>query len=287
MSLLEIPSSSELVGPHYKNLSEAHFAHSRAHDEEKEDFFSEILKENLEILGKIKIPDWFSRKQIEERLTRCITEDLKEAPLIKTQERINKYQKEIKKYLKKYFKEIYDHIDELIDFYQGQILKSSRGFLNSDLPPSFLRTISLSFKTEQKFFEIYKKKIKKEEFHLKLNYNNQKKFNRIIDQHNEWVDRLNPFLDDMAAQCLALIWYVDIWNSKSLDELFEEKTHRMSSLDKETFENMLVQLESMIKEVRKRLINIDKEEFVKQVDTRDPTIALFSSSVKAFSELTP
>jgi hypothetical protein len=287
MSLIEIPSSSELVGPHYKNLSEAHFERSPTDNEEKEDFFSQVLKENLEILDQIKIPNRFDRKQIEERFTRRITEDLKEAPLIKTEEKIDKYTKAINRYFQKYFEEIYDHVDNLIDSYQGKILMSSRDFLNSDLPPSFLRTVSLSFKTEQKFFEIYKKKIKKEEFHLKLNCNNQKKFNRIVEQHNGWVDRLNPFLDDMAQQCIALLWYVNIWNSKSLDELFEEKTYKMSSLDRETFESMLVQLESMIKEVRKRLISLDKEEFVKKLDSRDPTIALFSSSVEAFTELIP
>jgi hypothetical protein len=147
--------------------------------------------------------------------------------------------------------------------------------------------VTLSFKTKQRFFEIYKKKIKREESMLRLTFNNRTKFRRVIDEHNSWVEKLNPFLDDMSMQCIAFIWYIDLWNSKKLEDLFQEKTLRMSALEKNTFRQMLAQLESMVAEVRRRLIVIDKEEFVNASDSRDPTIALLTNSIIALSNSTP
>jgi hypothetical protein len=285
MSLLELSPAVELPQHQYKTLNKPSFIEVSSKCEEDE-LFNDTLEENLKVLRMIELPKWFSLEQLDKYFKDTITEDLKKSPLFTEQQKIYKCTRDIKKYLFDYFKQIYNHEDNIIQFIEGRMLQVSNNFMNSDLPPFFLRIINLSFKTEERYDIIFKKRIRREEVKLKMYLHDFKKFRRVVDGHNAWVENIDTFLNDMKNQRLAILWYIEIWNSRKIDELFKDKTLKMSALDNNVFEKMLLQLESMTNEVRRHLISLDKEEFVKSFDARDPTTSLFADSIRALNELT-
>jgi hypothetical protein len=96
---------------------------------------------------------------------------------------------------------------------------------------------------------LFDRRIRKERLHLVANRNNRPKFERICDSHNEWVHVFSEKLDTIQRERIKLIWYVDINNSNSVKEIFEDKVIKTKQLDPAVLSRLIQNLEKMTSEL--------------------------------------
>ena len=155
--------------------------------------------------------------------------------------------------MEKYFNNIYKVNKNSKERNLQDLLNISKGFLNSDLPEIFLNDISTSFLVENDYTDLYNKRIRREHFGLIATKNNRTKFERLVKEHNDWVRDFTQKANLIGRNRTKLIWYVDINNSNSLDELFKDKFITTNVLDNqvlsqliEAFEKITSELESLV-----------------------------------------
>ena len=222
-------------------------------DEAFRDFktcISETIKTNLDLLNEVPLPKNL-REELREYLKSQIQSHLERDPIFEKSVEIGRYSKNMFKSIESYFREIFGFHEELTKDLHSDIFGVSKMFLNSDLPLPFLKTTSDSSLAEIDYIAVFDKEIRKERLDLIVNRNHRRKFERICDLHNLWVTRFDERRNKMERERVKLIWYVDFNNSASVDEIFKDKSIRLSSLDKPILYNFIRGLLEQVKEMEK------------------------------------
>jgi len=236
-----------------------------------------VVEDNIRILDSIRLPSHFDRETLANFLERIIKEDLEKDPLHKQSAELNKYAKDFRNHMRQYFDRIFDFHEKLKGDISKYVFATSNIFLKSDFPPSFARTLTFSLLTECRFIDIYDLTIRREHLALITNYNDLKKFKRLCDAHNRWVEPFDSAINKIIETRIGLIWYADFTHSKTLEEIFKPKAFKKSLLDEEYFFGMLVDLQRQTDQFRRALTTLSKETFAISPSREDPTVDMLCS----------
>ena len=209
-----------------------------------------ILKDNLELLNEIPLNEDF-RKEIIEYFKKDIIESLNKDPMYEKSVEIGSYASNLSKKLHIYFKELFKFNEELKKKLNAELLHTSKIFLDSNLPISFLDSINESILAELDFIDVYTREISKERVSLIVNLKNRKKFERICKNHNSWAARFNEKRDRLEHNRLKLLWYADFNNSTEVDEIFKDKKLSIERLDQTILTDFIGNLVEQINEMEK------------------------------------
>ena len=190
---------------------------------------------------------------------------------------VSRYAESMFESMEKYFKNIYDLHTAKKNKHCSEIVEVSKLFLNSDLSEMFLKVISTSFLVEDDFIDLYDKRIKKEHITLIQYKNNRTKFERLCDKHNYWVHDFTEKIRLMGRCRTKLIWYVQINNSNTVEDLFKDKTIKTEVLDNKVLSQLIQAIEQNTSELELLV-------------TKDLALPCFSSiekseSVKAITKM--
>ena len=221
---------------------------------------SETVTTNLDLLDEIPLHTDFQVEELREYLRSEFESDLRNDPLFEKSVEIGKYAENMFEYIKSYFREIFGFHEHLKRRLHADIFSLSKMFLNSDLPLPFMKTITDSLLTEIDYVDLFDKEIHKERLHLFIHRNNRKKFERICDKHNLWVDRFVQRQSMMENDRVKLIWYVDFNNSASVKEVFKDKFLKLNSLDKPILYSFIRGLQEQVQGMQK--LNSTKMEWL-------------------------
>jgi hypothetical protein len=212
---------------------------------------ADAVQSNLDILKELPPLKSLSIEEIAQYLEKDIKSHLEKDSLFEKSVEISRYVKDISKYLASYFGEIFEYHDNIRASIDHSIFNGCRMFFNSDLPFSFLSAIGDALLAEKDYMDVYDRRIHREYIGLLASRNNKKKFERLCDAHNQWVNPMTKKLDNIQRTRIKLMWYVDFSNSMSVDELFKIKPLKSSSLDKDALESIIVSLKDQTIDVKK------------------------------------
>lgn len=240
----------------------------------KETELPTIINDNLKMLKTVALPKHLDFNEVNNRLQKMIEETVKNDPMHAVSVRLTKYANDFYRKMEPYFGEIYDYEKNVREDLMSRALMHTKECLISDIPPSYIRGLTSSFLTERKYSELYDYRIRREKVKLITVRNNRVKFERVCNNHNHWVDILHSSVNPMIDSCIRLVWYVDLCNSRAVDEIFEFKELKKSNLDDEHFFGLLLDLNRRTEKVRQTLIKMNREIFVETTDREDPTADL-------------
>ncbi len=235
---------------------------------------STIIDENLNILGTVPLPRAMAFKTLSKHLEKMIKKDIQKDPLHDVAVKLSKYAQDFYRKMELYFDEIFNFTEKLKERRQLDLFKMSKEYVMSDLPPSYIRTLTLSFLTQCKYYDVFNYRIRRERLKLVGVRNNYTKFKRICEGHNRWVDFIHSSLDPMNESRVRLIWHVDLYNCKTVKDAFKIKKLKKSNLDEEQFFSLLLDLQKKTEKVRATLIEMNRECFRVTLDRKDPTVDL-------------
>lgn len=210
---------------------------------------AETVKGNLKLLSEIPIAPHLERDEVQSFMENRISCALKEDSLFEDGFTLSRYTEDMFKHHISYFNNIYNYDEKLKKSLYGTIFGVSKMFLNSDLPLSFLNSISDAVLTEVDYINIFEKRIKDERLQLLVSRNNIRKFKQVCDAHNSWIEDFEEVLDSIEDTRVKLIWYVDINCSQTISEIFQEKTIKKSMLDQEPFFSFILELQRITRKL--------------------------------------
>lgn len=251
-------------------------------DEEvaKQSEISTVIADNLKILKTIPLPHHIQFEEISKILETITENEMKEDPLHKLSLKLSQYANNFFQKMESYFNGIFDFDKRLKERRLSGVFALSKEYLMSDLPSSYIKTLSSSFLTEIKFLDLFDYIIRRERLRLRVVRNNYIKFKRICDAHNSWIDNLDSLHDSMIDSRTKLLWYVDIQNCGTTEEAFEVKELRKSNVDEETFFGYLIDLQKRTEQFRKTLGSMNKEVFRINLERKDSTVNLLCNVVE-------
>jgi hypothetical protein len=182
-------------------------------------------------------------EDIKRFLEESIRKDLAQDPLFEKSLEIGKHAKNMFDSMNAYFSEIFDFHDGLRKELYSDMFCSSRMFIDSDLPLSFVKTLEDSILAEIDYIDVIDKRIRKERFDLIRYRSNRPKFERVCENHNRWIEGFDRLRSRVENVRVKLIWYVDFNNSESVEEIFENKTMAINLLDKSILDEFLASLQ--------------------------------------------
>ena len=235
------------------------------------------ISDNLEILSKIPLPSHINKSDLENRIKEMAKESFDTNPMFKEASKLSKYANDFQKFFSLYFQKVFDFHERIITQLQQNLLINSNIFMQSDLPPAFLKELNLSTITEIKTVQLVDKRLRHERSALFGAKDNNIKFGRICQSHNQWVKPLIEKLEEMSTARVSLVWYLDFQNSKDINEIFKSKIIYEEKLDKETIKTLINKLQETTNALRKILIKYDKETFLSTISSDDFTMKLFSN----------
>lgn len=210
---------------------------------------AKTIERNIELLKELPPPKNFTVEEIVAYFQKEIKKDLEQDKFFEKSVEVGKYATSMFESMRKYFAQIYDLNNAEKEKNSYDIFTISRLFLNSDLPDEFYKAISNSYLTENDFLDIFDRTIRKEYLMLVNCKANRTKFVRICDHHNTWVREFTDKINLIDKNRTKLIWYVDLNNSHTIDELFKDKFIKTEELDSE----VLTQLISAVTEISDKL----------------------------------
>lgn len=237
------------------------------------------IADNIKILSKVPLPSHINKDSLEKYIQKLVEGDFQKDPLFKKATKLSKYANNFNKFFNLYFEEVFDFHRDLINDLQNKMLSYSNLFIESDLPSVFIKELNFSVITEIKTVEIVDKRMRRERLRIFGTKNNQIKFNRICNEHNEWIKPLIEKLGEMKANQIILIWYLDFQNSSNTTEVFKAKKIKVEKLNTEVFYKLLNNLQLSTSELRKLIIKYDKETFLSSIPSNDVTFKLFANLV--------
>ena len=208
------------------------------------------VKSNVELLKELPTPKNFSIDELTAYLEKQIKCEIEKDKLFEGIVEVSKYAHSFSFSMEKYFNNIYKVNKNSKERNLQDLLNISKGFLNSDLPEIFLNDISTSFLVENDYTDLYNKRIRREHFGLIATKNNRTKFERLVKEHNDWVRDFTQKANLIGRNRTKLIWYVDINNSNSLDELFKDKFITTNVLDNQVLSQLIEAFEKITSELR-------------------------------------
>lgn len=234
---------------------------------------TEILKDNLKLLNEIPLNEDF-KKELIKFFKKGIIESLDNDPLYEKSIEIGSYASNLSRKLHIYFKEIFEFNEELKKKLNAELLHTSKLFLNSNLPFSFLDAVNESILAEIDFIDVYTKEISKERRDLIVTLRNRRKFERICKNHNSWSTTFIKKRDNLEHSKLKLIWYVDFNNSTKVDEVFKEKQISIECLDQTVLNEFIGDLVEQIDEMEKLNFSLIRFADLINSEINEPTKAM-------------
>lgn len=267
-----VPSPSILRNDILKPTSLGFMKDIEEEESIKQTEVSTIINDNLKILKTVSLPKAMEFEALSKCLAKGIKENIEKDALHDTAVKLVKYAQNFYEKMELYFDAIFDFSEKLKERRQFDLFKMSKEYIMSDLPPSYIETLTLAFLTQCKYYDVFNYRIRRERLKLIGVRNNRPKFKRICEAHNRWVDYIHSSLDRMRNSRSRLIWYVDLHNCKTVKEAFKVKKLRKSNLDKEQFFSLLLDLQKQTEGVRATLIEMNRETFQVALDRKDPTV---------------
>ncbi len=233
---------------------------------------AKILKDNLDLLNEIPLNEDF-RAELVDFFKKDVIENLDNDPLYEKAIEIKQHANNMSRKLSNYFKEVGKFHMELKNNMHAQLLHVSKLFLNSDLPISFLNSVSDSLVAGMDYIDVYNSEIYKERWGLIANLRNKIKFERLCKKHNLWSAKFNKKQDALEKHRLKLIWYVDFNNSTTIEEIFKDKKIRMEKLETSIINEFVHQLEHQINEMEQiNLSLMDYSEIISEFNEPNKTM---------------
>lgn len=283
-SLGVLPSSSILRNDVLKPTSLGFMKEMSEEQVIRETELSTIINDNLTVLKTVTLPDHLNLNEVSKLLRKIIKKDTKKDPLHDVAVKLTNYAQNFFEKMELYFDAIYEYDNKVCDRLKSSLLVNTKEYVRSDMPPSYLRSLTLSYLTQCKYFDVFNHRIRHERLKLIGVRNNSVKFKRVCDRHNGWVDSLHSLLDPMIDSRIRLLWYVDLNNCRTVKEAFKIKELRKSNLEDEHFFGSLVDLQIKTEELRKALINMNKESFLVTLDRKDSTVDLLCNVMELMSK---
>lgn len=221
---------------------------------------SETVATNLDLVDEIPLHTDFSIEELKEYLRSEFESDLKNDPLFEKSVEIRRYAESIFESIQSYFREIFGFHERLKRELHMDIFSVSKMLLNSDLPLPFLKTITDSLLAEIDYVDLYNKEIRRERLQLLTHRNDRKKFERICDSHNLWVDKFVKRRRKMENARVKLIWYASFNNSPTVNEVFKYKFIKLNALEKPILYSLIRALQEQVQEMEK--LNSTKMEWL-------------------------
>ena len=240
----------------------------------KQTELSTVIDDNLKLLKTVQLPNDMRFKEVSKLLKKIIKEDMEKDPLHDVAVKLSKYAKDFYKKMELYFDGIFDYNEKIKESLESNLFYMSKEYVMSDLSASYIRTLTLAYLTESKYLDVFNFRIRRERLKLTGVRNNRTKFKRICDEHNRWVDFLHSSLAPMKDSRLRLLWYVDLSNCRTVKEAFKIKELRKSNLDEEQFFGLLLDVQQKTEQIRKSLIEMNRNTFQVAQDRKDPTVDL-------------
>jgi hypothetical protein len=200
------------------------------------------LETNLKLLDELPLPKHFDAKELRAFFKSKIKTDLEKDKTFEKAIEIQKYAKTMFESMIKYFNEIFVFHDNLKRKQNREVFYVSKMFLNSDLPLQFLKTVNTSILIQGDFIDIFNKRIRKERVSLITSQRSRPKFERVCNEHNKWVKGFCDRENAIERQRVKLLWYVDLCNSKNVNELFKQKTIKRNLMDQTVFSDLIENL---------------------------------------------
>ncbi|MGC8895907.1 MAG: hypothetical protein ACP5LB_03950 [Candidatus Bathyarchaeia archaeon] len=221
---------------------------------------STVVESNLNLLKEVPLHYKLRFEDLKEYLESQIIADLSKDLLFEQAIEISRYARNMYELMDSYFHKIFNFHQELKKQLYSEMFSTSKMFLNSDLPISFVNTIGESLLTEIDYLDIFDKEIRKERFDLIRYRSNRPKFKRVCEKHNLWVKRFDEIREKMERERVKLVWYVDFNNSQGLSEVFKEKTIKVNLLNKSTLYQLILRLQEQTRRMEE--LNSSKIEFL-------------------------
>lgn len=212
---------------------------------------SETVRCNLELLEEVPLPKSLSLAELKEFFRKDITSDLSKDATFEKSVEVGKYASNMSRYMSSYFKEIFALHDKLRQELNRTLFHVAKVFLNSDLPISYFRTVEHSILAHEDYIVIFDKEIRREHRDLIINLNNKRKFDRVCETHNKWVETFEKRSESIECERMKLYWYIDFNNSASIDEIFKDKFIRLESLDNGVLQQFLENLQKYASDLEK------------------------------------
>lgn len=221
---------------------------------------STVVESNVNLLKEIPLHYKLHFEDLKEYLESQIVEDLSKDLLFEQAIEISRYARNMYESMDSYFHKIFNFHQELKEQLYAEMFSISKMFLNSDLPTLFMNAIGESLLTEMDYLDIFDKEIQKERFDLIRYRSNRPKFKKVCERHNLWVRKFDEIRERMERERVKLIWYVDFNNSEDLNEVFKEKTIKMSLLKNSTLFDLIFRLQEQTQKMAN--LNSSKIEFL-------------------------
>ncbi len=210
---------------------------------------ADTVTTNLSLLDELPPLKNLQIEDLKKYLGKRVEDNLKKDPVFEKAVELYRYVNDISRYVTKYFREIFDHHDNLRKEFDSKLFDTSRLYFNSDLPLSFLTAIEDAILIEKDYLEVYDRHIRKEHIQLLLSRNNKRKFERLCDAHNRWIEPFEKKIERLVRSRIKLFWYVDFSNSATVDEIFKVKPIKSSALDMSVVLKFIEDLRAQIHEI--------------------------------------
>jgi len=217
-----------------------------------EDYQSEIEKMityNLSILDELPPLRNFSLDDLKNRFKIMVTEDIQKDKIFEKGVEIKKYSNNLQRYLLKYFQEIFAYQDQQQEKLNSRLFDFCRMFYNSDLPLQYLKVGGDAILVQRDFKDHYVKRLHREYLALLKNRSNDKKCEKICDEHNKWIKPFNEQRIAINRLWLRLVWYIDFNNSPTVNDIFKTKTIQSENLDMQVVQDLTNQMYLLVQKM--------------------------------------
>jgi len=242
-------------------------------------YYDFVTLQNEAIFGAIDIPEWFDS----EKLVKVFTE--RRISYYNTDKEYKRAVELLKKgekspgSLLSFINFAYERFKSMIN---DSLENEANRFLNSNFPLSFFSESIILDHTMLDYLKLLKKIVR--HYDISSKRPRARSEFRIYARVIEDMKReIAPVIDQMDACLLSYICldrYINIWNSKSYDDIFESKFLDINNLDYSAFSELFENFNSKHMETRKFLLDVAPEIFHSELDLEnDPTAKMFSKLV--------
>jgi hypothetical protein len=204
---------------------------------------AKTLKANIELLKELPPPRNFTIEDLLAYFEKELKKNIEKDAIFEKSVQVSRYANSMYEAMGKYFKEIYDLHAATKKRNSICLHELSKYFINSNLDERFLESFSNSYLVSNDYLDLYDNRVRKESHSLLFFKNNKAKFERVCIAHNRWVKDFQDNLTLIAKNRTKLFWYVDINNSKTVEDLFKDKSIETNVLNKKILNNLIAALE--------------------------------------------